>query len=461
MLAFIALLATQSVANAELTAWRTPDSKGAACASCHSPDGIELSAYGFGSTDIVRRASAHLNESNRALVLKQVLGGRKALPKQSVLTPEGRPMQPGGVVLPGNSPEERDVALLMELRDLVPALFNKPIQTASEAKVAASKILSLDLRSVRVGIIMNRLSEDGFHGPEHASLANWIPDVAIPISPVFIAAQEAYLDCPTPATLALLDEAARRAFTPKSPIESLSLAKYRCLLVMQHHLRQEAGLASPAQDPIFVPLENPFWQIGDMARMYANANPNQLGLPADMQAKKTAGPSIGRQLQALRLPWFWLGWLEDPSLTQSGPEVETRQADYFVETLLDDSHLPAHAAFMLARKLLEQTRQTKRPFEIQFSYLLLKDRIGDREPRSEEGRRLFRTFIGNVFRTIMYTAQSELARTGITINPESQSLQIKLMRDYLNEIGEPETALADHVMKSLSTAKVKGRRTQL
>mgnify|MGYP001102033955 FL=1 len=235
MLAFIALLATQSVANAELTAWRTPDSKGAACASCHSPDGIELSAYGFGSTDIVRRASAHLNESNRALVLKQVLGGRKALPKQSVLTPEDRPMQPGGVVLPGNSPEERDVALLMELRELVPALFNKPIQTASEAKVAASKILSLDLRSVRVGIIMNRLSEDGFHGPEHASLANWIPDVAIPISPVFIAAQEAYLDCPTPATLALLDEAARRAFTPKSPIESLSLAKYRCLLVMQHH----------------------------------------------------------------------------------------------------------------------------------------------------------------------------------------------------------------------------------
>ena len=116
---------------------------------------------------------------------------------------------------------------------------------------------------------------------------------------------------------------------------------------------------------------------------------------------------------------------------------------------------------MLARKLLEQTRQTKRPFEIQFSYLLLKDRIGDREPRSEEGRQLFRTFIGNVFRTIMWTAQSELARTGITINPESQSLQIKLMRDYLNEIGEPETALADHVMKSLSTAKVKGRRTQL
>src|SRR3954468_15656272 len=43
-----------------LALWRTRDSRGRACASCHSPDGIELAAYSYDAATFKRRATPHL-----------------------------------------------------------------------------------------------------------------------------------------------------------------------------------------------------------------------------------------------------------------------------------------------------------------------------------------------------------------------------------------------------------------
>src|SRR5579871_1569443 len=101
-----------------LAIWRkpgkTPDH--AACASCHGPDGLEIAAYNFDDANIRRRAAIHISPEDADKVVAMIHAEREMLGLKILLDPmKDRPFQPGGEVLPGATPEERDNALGVEL----------------------------------------------------------------------------------------------------------------------------------------------------------------------------------------------------------------------------------------------------------------------------------------------------------------------------------------------------------
>ncbi len=151
-----------------LALFRTPDAQGRACATCHSPDGIELAAYDFDRATIVRRAAPHLGAVRAERIADYLLAKRKALGRRPLDPMRDRPLQPGGFVLPGTTPAERDAALEPYLRRLLPTLCGPPLRTFEDARKALGEVRALDLGALPVGIEMDRLSEDEFHGPEHA-----------------------------------------------------------------------------------------------------------------------------------------------------------------------------------------------------------------------------------------------------------------------------------------------------
>jgi hypothetical protein len=411
--------------------------------------GLELSAFNFGREDLVRRASAHLPLELQKQVVEMIVGQRRG-----ILSPDLRPMQPGGAVLAGATAGDRDAAFLFSLARVTPKLALTRVDSLAGAKAVRDEVLAVDLTKLRVGIEMNRLSEDGFHGKEHATLAHWIPDT--PVASGAMAEQDAYVKNPGPETLAALDAAVLKTAPQKSTIQMLSLAKYRALLVLADGLR--VGLTSAQFPPVTDPLlrgeggGNPFWQVAEIARTSETYSGEQLGLPPEMIAAKSAGPAFPEQMKEMRLPWYWLGWIADPALTHSGEIGETRRADYFTQTLLNEGPYPSHALFMLFRKLLAQP--AGRPFEVQFSFLILNQPLTSLEPKSKEERALFRQVAGNAFRAMLYLLRDDLKRTGKTYIRESQLLQVRQMAGYLKAIGEPEDRLVAEVTTLINAAAV-------
>jgi hypothetical protein len=114
---------------------------------------------------------------------------------------------------------------------------------------------------------------------------------------------------------------------------------------------------------------------------------------------------------------------------------------------------------MLTRKLFEQSRPgpRTRPWEIQYSFLLLGEPFKTREPSDPGARKIFRRVAGNAFRTCMWLLCDDLEKSKETIVPESQSLQLRMMGDYLESIGEPETALIERTNKLLASTHARGR----
>ncbi len=450
----------------DLAPWRAPDSRGNACASCHSPDGIELAVYGFDSENLLRRAAKHFDVNGQSAILAYLLDLRTRTHAVRRDPMRDRPMQPGGSTLPGTSAEARDAAFALSLRSVLPLTLGKRVSSYASARAVGAELLSVDLRKLPVGIEMNRLSEDGFHGKEHASLAHWIPDNPIPLSESLRKAEDAYLRHPSRSTLAVVDRAAVASFSPRTQLDALSLAKFRTLLIEQHQLRIEVGLATsepldshtPARSGSEYPTRNPFWEIGDIARFNSSADPQSLGLPIDVAAAKTPGTSVALQMQSMRLPWYWLGWVADPSLTHSGAHRETKRGDWFVESLMLQNYT-AHAVFMLGRKLHEQSIDATRtePWEMQFSFLLYGKPLIELEPKEPQAKAAFRALAGNVFRSVIYTVREDVKRSHRCLNPESQSLQLRLIRAYLRASKQPEEALIQETTHLLSVAKPYGR----
>lgn len=437
-----------------LVAWRRPDARGQSCVSCHSPDGIELSAFGFSRENVLRRAVRHLPADDGEAIVA-MLRRRKA----SGDAMRDRPLQPGGVPLPGSTPAARDLAFLRTLPAVVPTLAAGRVDSEASALKVRDEALRIDLTKLRIGIPFNRLSEDGFHGREHRTVAHWFPDV--PIAKVDPAAGDRYLKDPTDANLRALDvRGALNAAT--SPGELLALSKYRSLLILQHRLR--TGRLTPLATPGTLVLnQNPFWDVADFARRYEEeTDVASLGFPADVATGKQGGPSYRDQLKALRLPWFWMGWELDPALQTSGLNGETQRADYFVRYLWKDGPYPAHLAFMLTKKLVEQgynPRLWNEPrfpqrYEISFSDFLMGEELGRLELGGEYGRRFVR-LAGNALRTGLYLSRKSVRETGEAFHPEAQANQVRLALAYLHRV-DPRPAdepLAKNLLALLAKAR--------
>lgn len=434
-----------------LALWRKPDKSGAACASCHSPDGIEIAAYRFDDRTILRRASPHLGQAGAARILEYIHGLRSTAGIRAKFDPmSDRPMQPGGRVLPGATAADRDVAFGRTLVSLLPALMGKPIDTSEAASMAMAQIRSLDARKMRIGIPFNRLSEDFFHGPQHATIADWLPDTPIHIPLATLSRiSDVYLKSPSDASFkAFLHEIEKTV--PNSSADQLAMAKYRSMLIFQHELRTGRSIGTPTG-------ANPMWEVAEVARMNAETTPASFGLPAEVIAKKSAGPSFAQQMKDMRLGWYWSGWLMDQGLRHSGPLKATQRGDYFSKLLLEEGPYPIHCAFMLTRKIAERGLDASSPIDVNYSFLVLRDGLDRFEPAAPEARSLFRTFVCNSFRMNLVLLADELERTRVfTEHKEPLQLQIRLMSDYLERAApdrrSKDAALASRASNALAAA---------
>lgn len=446
----------QSPYSRGLALWRKPDKLGRACASCHSPDGIELAAYGYDEATIRRRATPHLGPDSARQLGRYIVELRRRAGFRAPLDPmKARPMQPGASVLPGGTPEALDRAFALSLNRVTPRLVGARIGTLAEAKRALSEVLRLDPSRLRVGIQMNRLSEDKFHGDEHASLAHWIPDLApLPYTGEFQQAQDRYLSTPSDEHLHELETCYSRAWTRElAPAQAIALEKARCLLLLQHRLRTGRMVVTMRQipDPNQAP-PNPFWEIGDLARIYTNLQAGGLALPPDVAANKRGGPSLSSQLRDMRLPWLWLGWIADPGLQRTSFERRTRYADWFTELLLEDGPYPAHAALMLVKRMATAAFDKSawgsvepQHVDINFSWLLRGDNWRLYTPKDRRHREALYRFLANAFRMFALLQADEIRRTGVTYLRDPVLQQIRSMREA-SAVMDPKHAPEDRAL---------------
>lgn len=345
--------------------------------------------------------------------------------------------------MPGATAAARDVSFLRGLPKWVPLLCGKPIRSLAEAEAARKEILAVDLFELPIGIVLNPLSEDSFRGRAHATLADWCPDIGVPFDPSL---DDEYLADPTDANLKRLDDR-MAGLSMRTTAQSLSVLKARSMLRYQHFLRTGRRVHFKGQNPI--------WDIGEIGRLADGQAVKDLGYPISVVAA-----SDETKMADLRLPWFWVGWMFDPGLQQSGGIRETERADYFSQSLWNDGPYATHSTFMLARKLAEQgtvpsawRSGNPQQYEIQFSFLLGGTNLAKHEPKLPADRRAFRDFLANVFRMSLLLLQKDITRTGQVLRPESQSGQVRMIAAELERIGHPEPKTAASVLRQIAAAK--------
>ncbi len=353
--------AHQEVLERGLQIWRKPGriQNQVSCATCHSPDGIELAAYAFDDDDLRRRARPHLGNDDVERLVAYIHALRQKFGFKQLRDPGAdRPLQPGGRILPGATAAERDEAFARELKTELPATFAARIETLEQAEEAEREWLALDVTNLPVGIPLNRLSEDVDHGPEHASIAQWLPEAPPAIKPDQAAAwlneEDRYLRNPTDANLQrLLDLNLKLVDSSRDQgLSVLSALKFRALLVWQHRLRTHSERTPIRLSPEVAAFGNynPIWEVGEQARQTLGDSPVGLGMDPATQAKKTAGPAITQQLRALRLGWFYAGWLSDQGLFKTSHDDKTRLGMWLSQILSEDGPYPAHNVFVNLRR---------------------------------------------------------------------------------------------------------------
>lgn len=453
---------------------KTPDA--AACASCHAPDGIDLAAFSFDDGAIRRRAKVHLNSADTERVVTFIHAVREryriSAPRDSMTD---RPFQPGGATLPGATPALRDEAFGRQLASKLPTLMGQPIRTSSEAIKAEKELLALDPWTLQVGFPFNRISEDAFHGKEHATIAQWFPErspeVAADNRGAWNKRVDEYLASPSKKTLrALVAGHYQMVKYPGNALQRIANAKYEALLVFQHQLRQELtgkksvrGILAPEIAPW--PASNPFWEVGNTARDFRGLDAQHLGIDDTMLSDKLTGPSMEIQLADLRLPWMWLGWLSDQGQYRTGGENEIRRGDWLAEAISQDGPYPIHNLYSTARRQLVVSRypqswtgDPKRQHLFwDYAAVRMEGRFLNDMPKSGEHRRLYSRFAANCIRMSLWQVRAEMKKTGRVWLKLNAYQNVRELTGLLNVLEPTEKAsslqMKNEMFRSISAAK--------
>jgi len=416
-----------------LAIWRKPGAiEGhAACATCHSPDGIELAEYNFPDDDIRRRAMAHLDSDDTERIVSFIHSVRDKYRITKLLDPiQDRPLQPGGSVLPGATPAVRDEAFGQELSRVLPEFFTAPILTDEQAHAAAKQLMALDLSKLRYGIPLNRLSEDIAHGDEHGSIAQWFPEEppAVPTEHLqeWYQAEDAYLADPSDDRLKALEELHQKLMGPPRymPLAAIDQAKFRALLSLQQRYRHHQD--GPAGGAFFAPdlipdnkyqTGNQFWEVGFPINDLINRTVAAMGMPADVATKKRAATDLAREAADLRVAWTWLGWLSDQSLRHTDRDRKTRLGMWFALSLWEDGPYAIHNVFAEARRQVissfdPQSWVSPGPQHLYWDFPGI--RIGQRfivqAPAAGPHREMYMKFTANCMRMNLFLLRDELQR---------------------------------------------------
>jgi len=439
-----------------LAIWRKPGAiqNHAACATCHSPDGIEIAAYKFDDADIIRRAQPHVGSAGARLLAEYFHTLRDRLHLYPLRDPDqDRPLQPGGKVLAGDTPGARDQAFGLELKLKLPLLFGPRIKSIAQAKAAESELLFIDPVNLKIGILLNRLSEDIAHGNEHASIAQWLPEDPPSISPsdqtTWYAAEDRYLMEPTQQRLHALLLLNRRLIdtSTKLGLGVLSAAKFRALLVWQDRIRNrtESAPLSVAGDVSLFGAGNAIWDVGQRALDVIGQNPTSLGMDEETRAKKLSGASFPEQLHQLRLAWFWAGWLSDQGLYKSSHDDKVRLGMWLSQSLSQDGPYPIHSVFANARRQAVVSNDPEAWGDAPVQRRRIWDFAGLRAfsyltrdlPREVEHRKLTIAFTANCLRMNLLLLKDDIRRTNAVWVRQSSLANAKELVSFLTKY-DPE-----------------------
>jgi hypothetical protein len=450
--------ANSSAYNKGLHFWRLSGrvENGAACANCHGPDGIELAAYNFDDADIMRRAKVHLSDADSRQVVNFIHAVREKYGMTKLLDPmKDRPFQPGGAVLPGATPNERDTAFGEELKQKLPILFNGRIQTIAQAKEAAKDLLALDPWTLKVGIPLSRLSEDVAHGVEHATINQWLPETPPTISPEklndWYAAEDEYLAAPSiPALRKLIALHEQLTFSPAIGIETVANIKYRALLLLDYRLRTKntSGPEPPVAPEIVTPgRPNPAWEVADIARDLEAQNEHTLGMTETLANEKTGPQNTHEQISQLSVSWFWLGWLFDQGMYRSLGGLNTTHGAWLTRALWIYGPYPIHNVYSSTRRQLVASYvpgallgpPSYNHLRWDYSSLRVGHRYIDLIPKDPTQRKLYLTFTANCFRMNLLLLEDNMRTTGkVWLKPNTIS-NAKQLTDLI-KIADPAHA---------------------
>lgn len=436
--------------------WRLPGriDGGVACANCHGPDGLELASYEFEDADILRRARPHLSEEDSRGVVNFIHSVRERYGIRNLMDPmRDRPFQPSGEVLPGATPDTRDLAFGRELKQRLPILFSGRVETIAEAKAAAKALLDLDPWMLRIGIPLSRLSEDAAHGVEHASIDQWLPEAPPTISErdrgLWFAGEDKYLAAPSISALRDLISLHERLTSAPDVrgIQAIANCKYRALLLLDYRLRTKNMSAPqpPVADEIVSPgAPNPAWQVGELARDLETSTQKVLGMTGELAAKKTGPRSTPDQIGDLSLSWFWLGWQFDQGMYRSLGSKAVSSGDWLARALWLYGPYPIHNVYSSTRRQLVASfskgawlgSESRRHLLWDYAAIRIGNRYLRQIPREPLQRKLYLTFTANCFRMNLLLLEEEIRRTHVVWIRESTVQNVKDLTALI-ELADP------------------------
>jgi hypothetical protein len=374
------------------------------CAACHGADFFDLARIGTPDATTVRRAVIDGATPAEAETLARAI---TALRQTAKLEPadhlEFRPFQPGGAVLPGADNRARDIAFGKQLETLTPTLMGARIDSLEAAKKARDELLALPIRDLKVGFDFPRWSADNFnvaaHGTDHGTLNDWVSDLAVLPKPdkktEWYALQDAYLQNPTTENFWRYYGAIpshTQVFGATDPRATrLARLKFESALIGQQMMRvQASGDQSFLRGPIaFSYLDNaPYrsalfttqdfqydgilpaaapWDIGDQIGRSTLQSAltakwdgpvtdalKELGFPQFVQDSVSAKRNRWQEGDDLRLDWFWIGFMLDPSFNRLGKSGSTKGGEYINQTL-NSRQLYIHDLFTIAARNVFRT----------------------------------------------------------------------------------------------------------
>lgn len=425
-------------------AWRAQDQiLGASCSECHGPDPLDLALMNVGPATIFRRAAPHVDPVRAQAIVDWTMALRQAANVPADRDPrEFRPFQPGGVVLPGATAEERDLVFGQTLAFHTPRLMGAPVRTGMDAYEALAQLREVNLREIPIGVPFNRWAEDAFHGPQAASTAEWLPELPHLRAPGMEAAwaqlQDDYLSWPSDENFFQLYDALE-THTEVPLVTGTAAAfmklKYRSVLAGMHVLRQDLFAGRPWRDraiAAFWPQRmtsdsgpNPVWAMGDFARIHKNVN-DWMGLPPAVVNVLSPHTTLRDELEKMRVPWFWAGWLFDQGLQRTSGSNSTKSAEYLTHHLWADSqHAYAiHNAFMILKKNVQENFAPLGWFvpawaggggprvKVTLSNFAGYGRHVNWAPSDPARREIYRTWVGNAYRAFLIAYEGDLVVNG-------------------------------------------------
>jgi hypothetical protein len=441
-----------------LVAFRKPGRtlSGAACNDCHaSPDGFEFAVFDFGKANIIRRAVEHVSAEDAEDIVNMVEAIRKKYNITELKSPrEFRLFQPGGTVLAGKTPQERDFNFL---KNELPRWSPTVVSTVADSKELALKVrdelAAIDLQQMPVGIPMPLWSSDSFHGNEFGTIDEWLPNLpCFTEDEAYRQVQQAYLNNPTQETFKQLLAATNKYTSCPDNLERIAgphpktgrelggqiiaRHKYYGVLIADFVMRQQALGLDPMKPDLALPWTakqpladiggrgrfniptNHIWEVGTTARKLStdyslvsgkyHLNSDQAMLEAMGYEDFTVeGQTLGYghhyfsdQLQA---SWFWLNSMFD----------NQRNTDYFISAV-EMTGYSGHARVRQGHTQLayygDWSWSYRGRYYPNFYYTLNVDKQFEGQP--QEYKDLFVRVETNIAWATLYTAQEYITNGG-------------------------------------------------